>query len=240
VREIVSTANHNVRHWTELMRKSSYRKEKNRILVEGKNLILDLIKRHSPLRLILTQSSCNFFTNFPGEIYLISDEIAKKISSVESPEGCFAEYSPPNLSPSKIQKALILDRLADPGNVGTLLRTALGFKVDAIFLIEPCCDIWNPKTIRAAKGAQFDLPIIRCGYDMLPKEIPLLVADTKGIPLHEFSPPKKWLLVVGNEANGPNIPEGIERTTITIKTPGPIESLNVAVAGGIVLYVLRG
>ena len=238
MKEITSSANLEVSHWIQLTKKSSYRKATQKVLVEGKNLLKDLIRRHNPIRLLLTKTALNDFSDFPGEIILISDAIAAKISSVETPEGCFAEFHLPSPQTQSIEKGLILDRLADPGNVGTLLRTALGFMIDIVFLIEPCCDIWNPKTLRAAKGAQFDLPIIPITYENVPKHLPIIVADTKGVFLHEFTPPKQWVLVLGNEACGPSIPQEMKKTTITIETPGPIESLNVATAGAIALYTL--
>jgi RNA methyltransferase, TrmH family len=238
VKEISSLANVEVSHLLQLTKSSSYRKSQQKILVEGRNLLKDLLQRHDPIRLFLTKTAFAEFSDFPGEIVVISDAIANKISSVETPEGYFAEFHLPKHTVPSIQKGLILDRLSDPGNVGTLLRTALGFMIDVVFLIEPCCDVWNPKTLRAAKGAQFDLPIIPISYENLPQQLPIIVADTKGIFLHEFKPPNQWLLVLGNEAFGPNVPPEIQRTTVTIKTPGPIESLNVATAGAIVLYAL--
>jgi RNA methyltransferase, TrmH family len=238
LKEIQSTTNPQISHFSLLMKKNTYRKETGRFLVEGKNLIYDLTKRHPPIQLLLTKKNLHHFSHFKGEILLISDAIAQKISDVESPEGCFAEYQTPNLVPKKLQRALVLDGLQDPGNVGTLLRTALGFAMDAIFFIEPMCDPWNPKTLRAAKGAQLDLPLIKTTYDELPNTLPILVADTSGENLQTFSAPKEWLLVLGSEALGPSIPPSKSATKITIQTSPKIESLNVAVAGGIAMYAL--
>ena len=132
----------------------------------------------------------------------------------------------------------VLDGLQDPGNVGTLLRTALALDVRTVFLIDPCADPWNPKALRAAKGAQFDLTLISGTFDIIPPDASLIVADTKGEDLRTYTPPKNWFLVVGNEAHGHRVPESRHPSLITIPMPGPMESLNVSQAGAIILYAL--
>lgn len=236
----ISSLSHDlVKHWSRLHNSRSYRYASRRVLVEGKNLLKDLLPRHSPLRLILTQEQTDAFDVYQGERLQITPAIASKISAVEEPEGCFAEYELPcQRCPRTEGPALVLDGLQDPGNAGTLFRTALAFDVRTIFLIEPCVDPWNPKTLRSAKGAQFDLSLISCTIDTLPKEGSLVVADTRGSDVRTASIPHDWMLVLGNEAHGHRIPSSRHPLLVTIPMPGPVESLNVSQAGAILLYTL--
>jgi TrmH family RNA methyltransferase len=239
MKTIVSTSHELVKHWVRLQKDRSYRRSVQSVLVEGKNLLKDVLVRHLPQRLIITEKHRDFCSSFAGECILISESVAAKISAVEEPEGCFAEYTLPfHKIPTHIDHALILDGLQDPGNVGTLFRTALALNLRTIFLIEPCCDPWNPKTIRAAKGAQFDLSIIHGSWDDIPKHGSLIVADIEGEEATSFVPPKNWFLVLGNEAHGHNVPQQFHPRFIKIPMPGPMESLNVSQAGAILIYSL--
>ena len=238
MKQISSSTHPLVKHLVRLQSDRSYRHTAKKVVVEGKNLLLDLLPRHKPVQLIMTEKQLPTFEKFGGEIVLISDQIASKISSVEEPEGCFAEYALPEYPFPNVKTALVLDGLQDPGNVGTLLRTCLAFDVRTVFLIEPCCDPWNPKTIRAAKGAQFDLALCSCTFEQLPPSIPLFVADLQGTDLRTVAPPSSWILVLGNEAHGHHVPQSLHPTHLTIPMSGPMESLNVAQAGAIFLYAL--
>lgn len=234
-----STSHDLVKHWVRLQKDREYRRSTHTVLVEGKNLLKDLVPRHLPLRLIVTSEQKDLTLGFSGEVVFITNPIASKISAVETPEGCFAEYAIPSSEmPLQYERGLILDRLQDPGNVGTVLRTCLALNVRQIVLIEPCCDPWNPKVVRAAKGAQFDLSITSCTWETLKTKTPLLVADLSGEDIKTFTPPDSWLLVLGNEANGPKIPASFHPHSLTIPMQGPVESLNVAQAGAILLYSL--
>jgi TrmH family RNA methyltransferase len=240
MKTITSTSHELVKHWVRLQRDRSYRHTLRTVLVEGKNLLKDLMKRHTPLRFIVTSEQRDSMATFSGEMILITPEIASKISAVENSEGCFAEYAiPSSKMPAHVEQGLILDGLQDPGNVGTLLRTALALDVRTIFLIEPCCDPWNPKTLRAAKGAHFDLSITSCTWERIHTNSPLFVADINGEDIHTIRPCRPWLLVLGNEAHGHRVPPSLHPRFVTIPMPGPVESLNVSQAGAILLYTLR-
>ena len=228
-----------VKHWGRLQKDREYRHSTRRVLVEGKNLLQDLLKRHKPVRIIVNERNASAFAGETGDVYLVTEVIVSKISSVESPEGCFAEFELPAPSPCPdLDRVVILDRLQDPGNVGTLLRTCLSFNVRTVLLIEPCCDPWNPKCLRSAKGAQFDIQILSCSWDKLPAIGPLFVADMEGVDIRTVEPPRRFALVLGNEAQGVKIPPSQPSYFIKIPMSGPMESLNVAQAGAILLYAL--
>jgi TrmH family RNA methyltransferase len=238
--KILSSPTHDlVKHWSRLQKDRDYRQSIKRVLVEGKNLLKDLLLRHKPVRIVVTDRNKETFRDVDGDVYLITEAIASKISSVETPEGCFAEFEWPMLSASPdLDRVVILDRLQDPGNVGTLLRTCLSFNVRTVLLIEPCCDPWNPKCIRSAKGAQFDINLLSCSWERLPAVGPLFVADMGGTDVRTIEKPRRFALVLGNEAQGVKIPASLPSRLVKIPMPGPMESLNVAQAGAILLYAL--
>lgn len=250
IHRITSTSNDLVKHAAKLQKDKSYRISTERVLVEGKNLLLDLVKKHTPERIFLTEPLLPLFQEtfakapqgYDGDIFIIEPFVAQKISLLDSPEGCFAEYLLPRPAiPKSVQQGLVLDRLQDPGNIGTLLRTALAFGIQAVFCIEPCCDVWNPKVIRSAKGAQFDVPVISTSWNDLHQSFPnliLYVADLKGEDIRTISPTTPWLLVLGNEAHGASLPSNLPQQPILIPMSSHVESLNVAQAGAIALYCL--
>jgi len=232
---ISSPSNERVKRLVRLQKERQQKRQT--VLVEGKKLLQDLVQRHKPKEVFVTENHFETFAHLHPTI--ITEQVAKKISDVVTPEGCFAEFEvPQSVFPTSISHGLILDGVQDPGNVGTLLRTALGFNIRSIFLLEPACDPWNPKAVRAAKASQFDLNILSTTWKDIPTDIPLLVADLSGTNIDTFSPPKQWLLVLGNEARGPRVPSSHPFQQVTIPMDGPVESLNVAQAGAILLYSL--
>lgn len=245
IRKIESSSHDLVKHFVKLSKDRSYREQSGSVLVEGKNLLQDLVKRHQPLRIMTTEEHEALFAAVSCERICISEQVCQKISSVESPEGCFAEFRvPASQSASDFADSLVhvvvLDGVQDPGNVGTLLRTALAFGVHTVACLPPCCDVWNPKVIRAAKGAQFDMKIFQATWSELlihkPADVMIVVADAHG---HSLRPaPELWWLVLGNEAHGSSIPMEVAAHSVAIPMVGPVESLNVAQAGAILLYEL--
>ena len=137
---------------------------------------------------------------------------------------------------------LLLDNISDPGNMGTILRNAEWFGVKNIILSPKCVDPYNSKVIRSAMGAHFHLNQIV--QDNLIKIIPqlknesftIIGAELDGASITKLSPPEKWALVLGNEAHGlsPHIKSLLDES-VTISKFGNIESLNVAVASGVIL-----
>jgi TrmH family RNA methyltransferase len=136
----------------------------------------------------------------------------------------------------------VLDRVADPGNLGTLLRSAQAFGWDGVYLIDGCCDPFNDKALRAAKGATFALPYAQGSFDRLQTlgSWQLMVADLKGRPPEQVAVGGPLALVLGNEAAG--VQEAIRKqgTAVTLPTAAAVDSLNVSVAGGILMYLFRG
>lgn len=237
-KEITSLQHPIVKHWAKLQQTASYRKETGRILVVGEKMTREL-SPHTQVHAWITTDRQKISNNS----YLITPEIMKKISGIPSPETIAAEISLPRFeNPSKIHRLLILDNLSDPGNLGTLFRTAKAFNWDAIFLFGNCVDPYNDKSLRSAKGASLSFPHYFGDELVLQKwmqdyHLPLMIADLNGEPPEKLHVPEKFALVLGNESRGPS-PFFKSHPRVTIPIHPDIDSLNVGVAGGILLYLM--
>jgi TrmH family RNA methyltransferase len=136
-----------------------------------------------------------------------------------------------------------LDGVADPGNVGAILRTANAAVYEEAYLTNDCADAYSPKSVRASMSGIFFTKIYRAERrEILSclKDFPLLVADMGGENVFTFQPPTAFTLVIGNEANGVS-QEARALATHTVKIPmrETQESLNAAISAGIIMYVLN-
>ncbi len=245
-REISSLQHPLVKHLVKLRESRDYRYASRRVVVCGLKLLREL-SSHMRFRNLLVQEGSSLFANGPAdEIFYVTPQILKKVTGLETPEPVAAEVDMPaqaDLGSSK--HLLVLDGVTDPGNLGTLLRTGRGLGWDGAFLTTGSTDPYNEKALRAAKGATFTLPW-RSGtqeelFSLLEqKKIPLVAADVEGKDLASYNSPRSVALALGNEAHGlnPGILARAER--VAIPMGGRIESLNVAAAGAILMYVLRG
>ena len=142
-------------------------------------------------------------------------------------------------------RLLALDGVQDPGNAGTILRTAAAFGAAAIFSLPGTVDLWNAKVVRSAMGAHFHHPCLACTWDELDafrrsRHADVWGAASEGEPLETVRPPERLLLVVGNEGSGLS-PAARQRSDrlVALSLAAGSESINVAVATGIFLYQLR-
>ena len=242
MKEITSREHPLVKHWMRLKSEASYRKQESRVLLEGKNCIQDVCKTIPAKRLIFSDK--NLALPNAEEQILVSEEILKKISGTMHPEGIIAELEmPQNRDLKGVKKIVVCDRIQDPGNLGALIRSSLAFGWDGLFLLPGTCDPFNDKALRAAKGATFFLPLFFGGWEELQKTtaengLELVVADTSGDdPAHFLQKP--IALVLANESQGPEIPPNTAHKRVSLRMTGPMESLNVAIAGSILLHLYQ-
>jgi TrmH family RNA methyltransferase len=135
---------------------------------------------------------------------------------------------------------LVLDNIQDAGNMGAILRSAAAFNYRTIYCVN-CADPYSPKVVRASSGMSLQLNIIACGYADLPNNT-LYIADMNGENLQNTSPPdSNFGIVLGNEGRGvsPEIYKLRNTAVVSIPMQPACESLNVAVAGGIIMYLLN-
>ncbi len=174
----------------------------------------------------------------------------RSAAETDSPQGVLAIAEIPSHSLGTFAnrpslRLLVLDAVQDPGNVGTILRTAEALGVDATIALPGTVDLWNAKVVRSAMGALFRHAAMHASLDQLHEFIgangvALWGADAGGEPVSTLSAPSRLALAVGNEGAGlsSSLRERAERL-VSLPVSGSVESLNVAVATGILLYQLR-
>jgi len=238
-KEIKSLQHPIVKTFIKLRTSRKFRYAQKKIVITG----IKQIKEKKILEVLLTKKESPFSFS-AKETFFVTDAILKKVTGLETPEPVAAIVSMPNWSSLEEGKWILgLDGINDPGNLGTLLRTALALGWEGAFLTDTCVDPFNEKALRAAKGATFSLPLKMGTPDELlqfieRKKMIAYIADMKGKPLKEISPSSKTLLILGNEAQGvsKNLKAHFEKICIPIKA---IESLNVGAAGAILMYTLK-
>lgn len=235
----------------QLLKQAKHRKNQNRYIAEGKRLIETALDWSSSVESIFCTEKFyvknkNNWRGFVGVdnlmINILTESQFKKISSTSTPSGIAAkcsiiEQSTPNLNQSHW---IYLDRISDPGNLGTILRTASWFGIDNIALSPESVDPYNPKTIRAGMGAHFSLNIHRdIKLGQFVKTHSIIAGSKEGDDVSKFKFPDKYVLVLGNEAHGiSRETEEIVQHQITIKKIGQCESLNLASAASVIMYVI--
>jgi RNA methyltransferase, TrmH family len=250
--QIIRSKNHHlIKHWNKLRSCSSYRQSQMRALIYGKKLITELLTPNSslfPNAQFITSSQSLLEDFFPeNKSFLVDKHLFKNITGItgKGVEPYLAEVDLPpptslNLNQNKV--TLVLDRLQDPGNIGTLIRSACAFNISHIVFLTPGCDPFNDKALRAAKGATFQIPLSVMSSELFAQHLhsfkgSFLCAHTSGIELHELVKTHPMTnpscLLIGNESEGPNPLFLKQAQTISIKTNDKIESLNAAVAGSI-------
>jgi TrmH family RNA methyltransferase len=170
-------------------------------------------------------------------------------ADTDSPQGILALAEIPRWAPEDLPArpiTLVLDAVQDPGNVGTILRSAAALGVGVTIALPGTVDVWNAKVVRSAMGALFTHPVVPFAWDealrwMAERDVALWVADTGGELLASAAAvrPARLALVVANEGAGvsPHVAAAAARR-VAIPMAAGAESLNVAVAAGILLYVL--
>ena len=179
----------------------------------------------------------------------VSDREFASASGTEAPQGVLAVADTPEWTLEHLAagplRLLVLDAVQDPGNVGTILRTAAAFGVRATIALPGTVDLWNAKVVRSAMGSSFVHPTLSCPADVLGawlagRDLPVWGADSAGTPLPSLRVPPEWVLVVGNEGAGlSSATAPLVTQTVALPISAAVESLNVAVATGIFLYALR-
>jgi len=232
---ITSVQNPLIKHIVKLQNDRVYRNEKQQVVIEGRKMVAEA----KNLQQVFTTDEKD---SFGKNTTLVSPEVMKKMSFVKSPEGIVAIVTMPSYTTlESVSKILVLDGIQDPGNLGTLLRSALAFGWEGVYLLDNCCDPYNDKALRGAKGATFRLKLYRGDAQhlkALTEFHQVLIADLEGQTPESLSQVDKRVLVLGSESQG--VSEKIrgmgERVTLPISKD--MESLNVAVAGGILMYLL--
>lgn len=232
---IVSRDNEKIKELVKLNNKK-FRDHKNLFIVEGYHLVEEAYKAGALKEVYSLEKIDLDITQ-----YLVDANLLNSISNMNNTSIIGVCYK---LKSSKLgNKILAIDGVQDPGNLGTIIRSAAAFNFDSILLSENSVDLYNDKVIRATQGLLFQMNIIRCN---LFKELELLtdyeliVTDVDdGLSLNELEKPSKFILVMGSEGSG--ISDEVKRLAgikLKIKMNEKVESLNVAVAASIIMHHL--
>mgnify|MGYP001169490990 CR=1 FL=1 len=226
------------------------RKSSNKFVIEGKRLVKSALDYNINIGPVFC--SDNFLKENKAwvekhikkniVIKTIEKKTFLKISNTKSPQGILTICDIPKQNPVRltINKWIYLDKISDPGNVGTLIRSCAWFGIRNIALSPNCADPYNPKSVRAAMGAHFVVTLnINIDLRIFKKTHKIIAAELKGENASNYAWPNKCVLVLGNEAHGisdQNI-DCIE-DFIFINKLGSGNSLNVSTAGSILMYLL--
>lgn len=229
-----------IKHWVSLRKESSSRKESKTLLLIGEKIIREF---PNPIKCLISVETTDLRAE---KKYLVTEEMLRKITGLGAFEGVIAEVDLPE--PQNVEEKnfiLILDQIQDPGNLGTLLRTALALGWEGVIATPGTADFFNDKTLRASQGAIFRLPFSYKTPEEITswiqrKNIPIWVADAGGEPLKKtpFKPPLSLLL--SNEGQGLSKWAKLIGNHLSVPLQNNVESLNVAIAGAILLYEIRG
>ena len=214
-----------------------YRDKENLFIVESRKLVDEAINSSANIDFIFLRDGVDFPTSY--ETIVFSEKLFNKLSGFKNPDGIGAVVKKPTKREISSDRIVLLDRINDPGNMGTIIRSAEAFGFDDIILTRECVDIFNEKCLRASMGSVFRQNIIRVDLDYiknLKESYSIISADMQGVDIRKFIPSDKLILAIGNEANG--LSKEIRDITdhfVKIHMKGQIESLNAAIASSIIM-----
>ena len=238
---ITSLNNEHIKELNKLKEKK-YRDQKGEFLIEGEHLVFEAIKKDLVKELILLEGEDFYSENI--KITYVSKEVMKKLSSMDSYPKVIG-VSNKNKEENIKGNTLILEDIQDPGNLGTIIRSAVAFNIDTIILSPKTVDLYNSKVIRSTQGMLFNINIIvRNICDVIEelKNKEYTILGTKvdnGKDVRDIYIKGKYALVIGNEGQGMSSKvSSLCDEYLYIKMNTNVESLNAAVASSILMYEL--
>jgi len=250
--KITSRNNPRVKYMVSLSRPQG-RKKTGEVLLEGKNLVEEAVQKGIELlEVFMTEE---FYErekiNFATKMVLVPEDVLKKIATTKTSPGIVARIKPERMSWKEVQcgkRLLILDGLKDPGNVGTLLRTAAGGGIEGVILLNHSADPWQNKVLRATAGTIFEMKVAEVldeekkeFFKVLEHNWKIYLADpNKGRDFREVDFSERSVLVLGHETKGISSDfYELVHERVTVPLQRGIESLNVAAAGAILIYGMQ-
>lgn len=249
---ITSTTNQRVKWVRKLQTQRSARHEQGFFVIEGNRMLREALDAHAKVSFVLHSDAADAdtlrlleeFSASGEEVIPVSEEILAYCSDTESPQGLLAVVALPETHFSEqSEPLLIVDRLRDPGNLGTLMRSALAARFSLLLLTPGTVDILNPKVVRGAMGAHFHLAAKSIEWDQLGSYLhakTLWVAEAnRGMRYDQVDWTQPTALLIGGEAHGPsNDVSQFRHKQVHIPIKRTAESLNAAVAGSIMMFEL--
>ena len=245
IKRIESTQNALVKYWKKLAVVRKEREKSKEFIIEGFHLVEEALKNKSQITQLIVREDVDLPLLWDIDdiaMVEVTAAVAKEFAETENSQGVFAVCKQIEVVADNFSRILLIDAVQDPGNMGTMIRTADAAGMDAVILGKGCADAYNPKTLRSAQGSHFHISIVRADLMDYVAQLTIPVYGTaleEAVSLAEVKPQEKFALIVGNEGSGIN-PQLLSKTDQNIMIPmrGGAESLNVAVATGILLYTL--
>ena len=248
---ITSTHNPKLKLTRALLGRSKERREAGAFVVEGVRLVEEAVAAGWKIRFALWDETLrergvlivDRLISQGADVEEVSTGLMKSLSETESPQGILAvvEFDQRPI-PDRPNFILIPDQIRDPGNLGTLLRTAAAAGVQAVILPPETTDAFAPKVVRSGMGAHFRLPIHSLSWDQTAgvvnsAGIKVLIADMDGVPCWQTDLTSPVALIVGGEAEGASeSARKLANGKISIPMAGDVESLNAGVAGSVLMF----
>jgi TrmH family RNA methyltransferase len=257
-RMITSLSNPTLKLVRALQTQRRAREKEQLFVVEGVRLIEEAARARVAAKFILHtddldprgKAALDQLARLSAQVYEVTPKVMASVSDTKTPSGLLAVIPFPSLSfvlgpwsfnLSPLSFVLVLDRISDPGNLGTILRTADAAGVETVFLAPGTVDAYNPKVVRSAMGAHFHLPIVETDWETLTDQVKglevWLAEAREGEPYDRVDWRKPCALILGSEAEGPS--ETARQFTpnrVHIPMPGQAESLNAAIAAGVLMF----
>jgi len=254
VRRITSAANPRFIEWNAL-RSRETRAARGAFLIDGAKFAGEAVECGAARCLIVAENLADSQARLIERaldrgvgVYAMPDKLIGRLSDTKSPQGVMAEAALPNPPASDMlgRRVVVLDGVQDPGNVGTIIRTADAAGLTGVLLTETCADPYSIKASRASMGSVFRVPALvsrdaaAIAGRMRNEGTRILVASTNGIPYTSITVREPWVIVIGSEGHG--VSDAFSRVatdTIAIPMRGGAESLNAAVAAGILFFAME-
>lgn len=251
--DITSTQNAKVKLVRALQTQIKARRHERMFVVEGFRLLVDALDNdllpeyvfYMVNETTMAGSSSRLFRrllDLQVDLLSVTREVMDAVTAVETSPGILGVFKQPTLPvPAKPRLVLILDEMRNPGNMGSVLRTAAASSVDLVILTHNAVDPYNPKVMRGGMGAHFRLPIVHLSWDEITAQyggLDVYLADSQAVhAYHDVDWGKPSALIMGSEAHGVSAEaRRFARKMVTVPMARGMESLNVAVAAGVILF----
>jgi RNA methyltransferase, TrmH family len=244
-----SKDNPKIKHLRGLIEQNNYRKKQGQTVLEGTHLCLAWLEQNKKINAIFTTEHALEHTDFAriqqhylGVIFVISESLYKDLSTLGTTLACLAIIDLPSSSQALDFTAdtLILENVQDPGNVGTLLRSAAAAGIQQVICTKGSASLWSPRVLRAGMGAHFSLHCfenIRLEQLLEQFKIPVFVTSSHNAnSLYQQDLRQACVWILGNEGQGVSEYALAHAQALSIPQPGGQESLNVAIAGSVCLF----
>lgn len=245
---ILTSKNNPLIRETIALKDKKGRKEFGLFLIEGVKMSRECLDSGLEIERVFVAESFmgkdEFLSLLPDKTVFVSDEVFSRISDEKTPQGVLCRVKIPK---TRLQAptgaCLVLDGVADPGNVGAIIRTANAAGYKEIYLTDGCADAYSPKSVRSSMSGVF-FTTLYCGSReeilSIVRQTGVIVADMQGENIFSFQAPQSFALVIGNEANGVSDAfKNAAKHTVKIPMESTQESLNAAVSAGILMYNLK-